>query len=288
MPVIEILNPQDLIPEVKSEYTVLGGVETLVDLNEDSWATDYFVVFFHTGPSDPVSTSILRAVDNRNETQPCKVTLLPSGSVSLQVVGVSLDTSTALFSWLDSEPDLRDFNVPLMADRDAVISRAFGVLQKVFSSDQSKTGFPANAVFIVDDKDRVRHHTVLDSRVAFNVEEVARLVAAYRATDGGRGLAMADWREEGDTVANTIPAIQSYYSSPPGPEAAGPTTSWRSTISSLLSRLPAVTTGSGGSKAASTKAPRSKASDSTAAKSKEAGTNDAVIGSQASRKSRPR
>ena len=44
----------------------------------------------------------------------------------------------------------------------------------------------ANAVFVVDGKDRVQHHTVLDSRV-------------YRATDGGQGLSMADWREEGDT-----------------------------------------------------------------------------------------
>ena len=62
MPVIEILNPQDPIPEVMSMYTVLEGVEVKLDLNEDSWATDYFIIFFHTGPNDPVSTSILRFV----------------------------------------------------------------------------------------------------------------------------------------------------------------------------------------------------------------------------------
>ena len=99
MPVIEILNPQDPIPEVKSVYTALKGVEVQVDLNEDSWARDYFIIFFHTGPNDPVSTSILRyslhslrillmmmlmlllvilmmmlrSVDAVNETLPCKV-----------------------------------------------------------------------------------------------------------------------------------------------------------------------------------------------------------------------
>ena len=52
----------------------------------------------------------------------------------------------------------------------------------------------------------MRHHTVLDSRVAFNVEELVRLVAAYGATDRGQGLAMADWREEGDTVAPQVVA----------------------------------------------------------------------------------
>ena len=60
MPVIEILNPQDPIPGVDSKYTVLKGMEVDFDLNEDSWATDYFIIFFHTGPNDPVSTSILR------------------------------------------------------------------------------------------------------------------------------------------------------------------------------------------------------------------------------------
>jgi hypothetical protein len=73
MPVIEILNPQDPIPEVKSNYTIIDDVEVELDLNEDIWCTEYFVVFFHSGPSDPVSTSTLRALDKRNEALPCKV-----------------------------------------------------------------------------------------------------------------------------------------------------------------------------------------------------------------------
>ena len=75
MPFIEILNPQDPIPDVQSNYTIINVTEVDLDLNEDSWATEYFVLFFHTGPSDPVSTSLLRAVDSRNETLPCKVDL---------------------------------------------------------------------------------------------------------------------------------------------------------------------------------------------------------------------
>ena len=148
MPVIEILNPQDPIPEVKSVYTALKGVEVEVDLNEDSWARDYFIIFFHTGPNDPVSTSILRyslhslriflilisllvilmmmmmifrSVDAVNETLPCKVKSIIFFCAKLQfknqVVGVSMDTTTSIFDWLDSNPDLKEFNVPLMADR---------------------------------------------------------------------------------------------------------------------------------------------------------------------------
>ena len=69
MPVIHILNPQDPIPEVKSSSAILDGTEVLianitnvilmimlqvlVDLNEDSWASDYFVIFFHSGANHP-------------------------------------------------------------------------------------------------------------------------------------------------------------------------------------------------------------------------------------------
>merc|ERR1719154_696960 len=107
MPVIETLNPQTPIPDVKSNYTIINGVEEPIDLNEDSWATEYFVVFFHTGPQDPVSTSILRSVDKKNDTGPDQLTC--------KVVGISMDTTHALFDWLDSNPDLKDFDVPLMS-----------------------------------------------------------------------------------------------------------------------------------------------------------------------------
>jgi len=206
MPVIEILNPQDPIPEVLSMYTALEGVEVKLDLNEDSWATDYFIIFFHTGPNDPVSTSILRTVDAANETLPCKV------------VGVSMDTTNSIFDWLASNPDLKEFNVPLMSDRDAEISRAFGVIQKGYSDGQMLSGFPANSVFIVDSKDRVRHHTVLDPRAGWNMEEVARMVAAYRHTDGGQRLAMAGWKGEQDSVDNKIPDIAHFYATVYGDE----------------------------------------------------------------------
>ena len=92
-----------------------------------------------------------------------------------------MDTSQALFTWLDSHPNLKDFNIPLMSDRDATVSRSFGIIKKSFTSGQvtqscppgslikmpveMRIGFPANSVFTVDGEDRVRHHTVLDSRV---------------------------------------------------------------------------------------------------------------------------
>ena len=54
------------------------------------------------------------------------------------------------------------------------------------------TGFPANSVFIVDSKDRVRHHTVLDPRflvmmLMYNVVDVDPLVGTGVNFDQSQG-----------------------------------------------------------------------------------------------------
>jgi len=204
MPFIEILNPQTFIPDVKSKYTIIGGsYEEAIDLNEDSWATEYFVLFFHTGPQDPVATSILRSVDKKNDTGPDQLTC--------KVIGISMDTIHSLFDWLDHNPGLKDFDVPLMSDKTAEIARQFGVLQQAVGQEQTGAGFPANSVFIIDSKDMVRYHCVLDSRVAFNVAEIARIVRAFQASDKFHALAMADFKNEKDIVTNKIPNIKHYY-----------------------------------------------------------------------------
>ena len=205
MPFVEIINPQTYIPDVKSNFTIIGKFEEKIDLNEDSWATEYFVLFFHTGPHDPVATSILRSVDKKNDAG--------TDQLTCKVVGISMDTTQALFDWLDNDPDLKDFDVPLMSDKDARIARQFGVLQQAAGQDHAGAGFPANSVFIIDSKDMVRYHCVLDSRVAFNVGEIARLVKAFQASDKSKGLAMADFINEEDIVPNKIPNIKHYYGS---------------------------------------------------------------------------
>ena len=71
---------------------------------------------------------MFRAVDADNESLPCKAASffssvwLPSNEFlctmsKIQVVGVSMDATNSIFDWLDSNPDLKEFNVPLMSDR---------------------------------------------------------------------------------------------------------------------------------------------------------------------------
>lgn len=41
---VNILNPQELIPDVKSKYVVIKDKITSIDLNEDEWATEVRVI----------------------------------------------------------------------------------------------------------------------------------------------------------------------------------------------------------------------------------------------------
>ena len=191
-----ILNPQTPIPDVKSNSTVIGQKVEEIDLNEDSWSKEYFVVFFHTGPHDPVSTYTMKCIDKHNDDQ--------SGDLPCKVVGVSVDSPHTVSNWLNSEEDLKEFDVPLMSDRNANICRQFGVYQE-------SSGYPANSVFIIDGNDRVRYHCVLDSRVGFNIEEITRLVKAFKETDGGKTLAMEGWKSKEDNVGNDIDSVKHFY-----------------------------------------------------------------------------
>ena len=194
-----ILNPQDKIPDVASKFTVVKDEIAPIDLNEDEWSKDYFVMFFHTGPQDPAATELLKLLDKKNNpginTFPCKI------------VAVSMDSPQAIQDWTKELPD---FDVPMLSDRENDIAKKFGVLMATNEMDHPGSGYCANSVFVIDKFDRVRYHSVLDARCVHNLDELARVVNALKATDTGK-LAMAGWKTESDSVANTRREIMNWY-----------------------------------------------------------------------------
>ena len=194
-----ILNPQDKIPDVASKFTVVKDEIAPIDLNEDEWSKDYFVMFFHTGPQDPAATKLLKLLDKKNnpgiDSFPCKI------------VAVSMDSPQTIQDWTK---DLPDFDVPMLSDRENDIAKKFGVLMEINEMDHPGSGYCANSVFVIDKFDRVRYHSVLDARCVHDLDELARVVNALKATDSGK-LAMAGWKKESDSVANTRKEIMNWY-----------------------------------------------------------------------------
>ena len=201
-----ILNPQEFIPDVQSKYTVIKDEIQPIDLNEDSWSMDYFVIFFHTGPRDPIATELLHLLDKHNNPGvsefPCKI------------VAISMDSPQAIYDWVQEFPD---FDVPMMSDKENAIGEQFGVMMEWSPGlDHPGPGYCANAAFIVDRFDKVRYHSVLDARCVHDLDELARVVKALRATDEGM-LAMVDWKDDSNSVENSKKAIlkwqEDYYES---------------------------------------------------------------------------
>ena len=194
-----ILNPQDKIPDVASKFTIVKDEIVPIDLNEDEWSKDYFVMFFHTGPQDPAATKLLNLLDKKNnpgiDTFPCKL------------VTVSMDSPQAIQDWTKTLPD---FDVPMLSDKENDIAKKFGVLMGTNEVDHPGSGYCANSVFVIDKFDRVRYHSVLDARCVHDLDELARVVNALKATDSGK-IAMAGWKGESDSVTNTRGEIMNWY-----------------------------------------------------------------------------
>ena len=194
-----ILNPQEKIPDVHSKYTIIKDQIHPIDLNEDSWSMDYFVIFFHTGPRDPVATELLHLLDKQNNPGvsefPCKI------------VAISMDSPQAIYDWVQEFPD---FDVPMMSDKENAIGEQFGVMMDWSPGlDHPGPGYCANAAFIVDKFDKVRYHSVLDARCVHDLDELARVVNALKATDNGK-LAMVDWKDDSYSVENSKEAISKW------------------------------------------------------------------------------
>ena len=134
-----------------------------------------------------------------------------------KIIAISMDSYEVIQDWLKKTPGLEEFDVPLMSDKKNDIAGQFGCLfgEQMDGEDHPGPGYCANAVFIVDRNDRVRYHEVLDARLMLDLEEIARVVSALKATDSGDWLAMPTWKVNSDSVINSKENVKEWYSTKP-------------------------------------------------------------------------
>lgn len=103
-----------------------------------------------------------------------------------QVFGVSTDTHFVHLAWRNSHPDLKNINIPMLADHRKELSEALGVLHP-----QDKVAY--RATFIVDPDLIIRWVSVNDMNVGRNVKEILRTLDALQSDE----LCPCNW-EKGD------------------------------------------------------------------------------------------
>lgn len=82
---------------------------------------------------------------------------------------------------------LGPMNLPLLADKNQSVSKAYGVLKE-------DDGVPFRGLFIIDGNSKLRQITVNDLPVGRDVDETIRLVQAFQFTDKHGEVCPAGWK----------------------------------------------------------------------------------------------
>jgi lipoyl-dependent peroxiredoxin subunit C len=99
------------------------------------------------------------------------------------LIGASTDSEFSHLGWMVSHPDLRNLEIPLLADTSKSLSDALGI-------QESNEKIAYRATFIVDPEGAVKWICVNDLGIGRNVEEVLRVLDALQSG----GLTPCNWK----------------------------------------------------------------------------------------------
>jgi alkyl hydroperoxide reductase subunit AhpC len=124
------------------------------------------------------------------------------------VVGASCDSEFSHLAWINSprkQGGLGEVNIPLLADKTKSIARDYGVLLE-------DAGVTLRGLFIIDPKGIVRQITINDLPVGRSVDEVLRLVEAFKYTDEHGEVCPAGWNKGDKTIKPSVKDSKEYFS----------------------------------------------------------------------------
>jgi len=189
------LQPAKPAPHFKGTAVVDGQFKE-VDLND--YKGKYVVLFFY--PLDftfVCPTEIIAFSDRAEEFR----------KIGCEVIACSTDSHFSHLAWIErsrKSGGLGEMNIPLLADKSMVISKAYGVLKE-------DDGVSFRGLFIIDKNQVLRQITVNDLPVGRDVDETLRLVQAFQFTDEHGEVCPAGWRPGKKTMKPTPTGSQAYF-----------------------------------------------------------------------------
>lgn len=105
-----------------------------------------------------------------------------------QVMAASTDTEFVHLAWRQNNDDLKDLQIPMLADFKRELSSALGILHP-------EEGVAMRATFLVDPQGIIRYSSVTDMSVGRNPKEVLRVLDALQTDE----LCPCNW-QPGDDV----------------------------------------------------------------------------------------
>jgi len=184
-------------PKFKGTAVVNGAFK---DISLEDYKGKYVVLFFYPLDFTFVCPTEIIAFSERVE---------EFKKLNCEVIAASTDSHFSHLAWCEKprkQGGLGEMKIPLLADKNMSISRAYGVLKE-------DEGVPFRGLFIIDDKQILRQITINDLPVGRDVDETLRLVQAFKFTDEHGEVCPAGWRPGASTMKPDPKGAKSYFES---------------------------------------------------------------------------
>lgn len=194
------------IGRIAPDFTAITtrGVITL-----SQYSGKWVLLFSHPGDFTPVCTSEFIAFAQLNSEFERR---------NVQLLGISIDSNPAHLAWLYNIQQFTGIEIPfpLIADRDAEISRLYGMVNPDRIYEES-----VRDVFIIDPNRKIRSILTYPATNGRNMYELLRLIDALQTTDRYLVSTPANWVPGQPVIVPppyTYEGLLERASTPPSPE----------------------------------------------------------------------
>ncbi|XP_068140309.1 peroxiredoxin-6 [Drosophila tropicalis] len=189
------LNIGDQFPNFQAQ-TNLGEIDFYEWMGDESWA----ILFSHPADYTPVCTTELARVG----------TLIPEFlKRGVKPIALSCDTAESHKGWIEDIKHygkLSSFDYPIIADHKRELAVKLNMLDK---DELNSDGIPltCRAVFIVDNKKKLRLSILYPATTGRNFDEILRVIDSLHLTQTKSVATPADWKSGGDCMV--LPTVKS-------------------------------------------------------------------------------
>ena len=171
------------------EFTAMSYFkESMNKISLSDYRGRYVVLFFYPMDFTFVCPTEILAFSERTE---------DLEKLNCQLLGCSIDSQFVHARWCQTprkEGGIGEVKMPLIADVSKDVATKYRCLVK--KGDDKGVAF--RATFIIDDKGILRHMSYNDLPVGRNVDEVVRLVKAFKYADEFGEVCPSKWKKKGD------------------------------------------------------------------------------------------
>ncbi|MFH4973589.1 hypothetical protein AB6A40_000298 [Gnathostoma spinigerum] len=128
--------------------------------------------------------------------------------LGVHVLAASTDSHFCHLAWIQQPRKmggLGPMKIPILADTNHSLSRAYGVLKE-------DEGIAYRGLFIIDPNGILRQITINDLPVGRSVDETLRLVQAFQYVDKHGEVCPAGWQPGSDTIKPSVAESKEYFS----------------------------------------------------------------------------